>query len=384
MGKEEVRVKYLLVENKCYELIVDFRLLMFSLSELDPNTSTKDIPREMDCVLSSNFSILQFVTYEDLLDFDRNLLVGISLTISKQFLQFKYKGNSPYPPAIPVIDTYERAFEKWDRNVTKQGKEIKECKLENVVLEEETKEDKSRTINFIKNMKKYKDIGCTLPSGVLLEGEPGTGKTLISKTIAHESNMNFKHVVGSDFVEKYVGESAKHVEKVFKELKDKGGGVLFIDEIDAIGGKRDSSDDNKEYRSCLNKLLACMSDASENNIIVIGATNVKEQLDPALIREGRFDLIINIPLPNFESRVKLFELYVGKLKHEENIDYELLAEKSEGKSGAFISSVCNHSGILAVDRGFQKVNQEHLEQAIDKMLRDNKSENNNNIIGFVK
>ena len=113
MGKEEVRVKYLLVENKCYELIVDFRLLMFSLSELDPNTSTKDIPREMDCVLSSNFSILQFVTYEDLLDFDRNLLVGISLTISKQFLQFKYKGNSPYPPAIPVIDSYLRAFEKY-------------------------------------------------------------------------------------------------------------------------------------------------------------------------------------------------------------------------------------------------------------------------------
>ena len=127
-----------------------------------------------------------------------------------------------------------------------------------------------------------------------------------------------------------------------------------------------------------------MSDASENNIIVIGATNVKEQLDPALIREGRFDLIINIPLPDFKSRVELFELYVGKLKHEENIDYELLAEKSEGKSGAFISSVCNHSGILAVDRGFTEVNQEHLEQAIDKMLRDNKSEKNNNIIGFVK
>ena len=98
MGKEEVRVKYLLVENKCYELIVDFRLLMFSLSELDPNTSTKDIPREMDCVLSSNFSILQFITYEDLLDFDRNLLVGISLTISKQFLQFP--SHSPGHPPI--------------------------------------------------------------------------------------------------------------------------------------------------------------------------------------------------------------------------------------------------------------------------------------------
>lgn len=385
MNNEERRVKYLLVNDNCYELVIDFKLLMFSLSKLDPNTSTKDTPREGDCVLSSNFSILQFATYEELLDYDKNILTGIAITLSKQFLQFKYQdNNNPYPPAVPVIDNYDRAFEKWNRNVKKQDKEIKECKLENVVLEDETKEDILRTINFVKNMQKYKDIGATLPSGILLEGNPGTGKTLIAKTIASESNMNFKHVVASDFVQKYVGESAKYVEKTFKELKDKGGGVIFIDELDAIGGKRDSSDDNKEYRSCLNKLLACMSDASENNIIVIGATNVKEQLDPALIREGRFDLIINIPLPNFESRVELFKLYVGKLKHEEGIDYELLATKSEGKSGAFIASVCNHSAMLAVDRGFQKVNQEHLEQTIDKMLRNNKTEKNNNIIGFVK
>lgn len=385
MNNEERRVKYLLVNDNCYELVVDFKLLMFSLSKLDPNTSTKDKPVEKDCVLASNFSILQALTYEELLEFDRNCLVGIALTISKQFLQFKYQdNNNPYPPAVPVIDNYDRAFEKWNRNIKKESKEIKECKLENVVLEDETKEDILRTINFIKNMQKYKDIGATLPSGILLEGEPGTGKTLIAKTIASESNMNFKHVVASDFVQKYVGESAKHVEKTFKELKDKGGGVIFIDELDAIGGKRDSSDDNKEYRNCLNKLLACMSEASENNIIVIGATNVANQLDSALIREGRIDLVINIPLPNFDSRVELFELYVGKLKHEEGIDYELLAEKTEGKSGAFISSVCNHSAMLAVDKGFQKVNQEHLEQTIDKMLRDNKSENNNNIIGFVK
>lgn len=384
MNNEERRVKYLLVDDNCYELVVDFKLLMFSLAKLDPNISTKDIPREGDCALSSNFSILQFTTYEELLDYDKNILTGIAITLSKQFLQFKYQDNNNPYPIIPVIDNYNKAFEKWNRNIKKEDKEIKECKLENVVLEDETKEDILRTINFIKNMDKYKEIGCTLPSGILLEGEPGTGKTLIAKTIASESNMNFEHVVASDFAQKYVGQSSKEVARVFDSLKNKGGGVLFIDEIDAIGQKRDSSDDNKEYRNCLNKLLAEMSEASENNIIVIGATNVADQLDPALKREGRFDQVVTIPLPNFKSRVKLFELYIGKLKHEDDINYELLAEKSKGKSGAFISSVCNHSGMIAVDKGFRKVNQEHLEHTIDKMLRDNKSEESNNVIGFMR
>lgn len=372
MNNEERRVKYLLVNDDCYELVVDFKLLIFSLAKLDPNTSTKDIPQESDCVLSSNFSILQFATYEELLDYHKNLLTGIAITLSKQFLQFKYQDDNPYYTAIPVIDSYNRAFERWERNVKKQDKEIKECKLENVILEEDIKEDILQTINFVKNIEKYKEIGATFPSGILLEGEPGTGKTLVAKSIANESNMNFMHTVASDFAEKYVGQSAKHVEKIFKELKDKGGGVLFIDEIDAIGGKRDSGDDNKEYRSCLNKLLACMSDASENNIIVIGATNVKEQLDPALIREGRFDKVITIPLPSYELRVELFKLYVGKLKHEKDIDYELLAKITEGKNGAFIHTVCNHSGIYAVDKGLRKVNQGCLLHTIERMVRDKK------------
>ena len=153
--------------------------------------------------------------------------------------------------------------------------------------EDEIKEDVLSTINFVKNMEKYKEIGCELPSGILLEGSPGTGKTLLAKSIASESNMNFKSIVASDFLDKYVGESSKRVQEVFDNLNNKGGGLLFIDEIDAIGINREG-DDNKEYRSAMNKLLSCMNDASENSIIVIGATNLVEQLDPALIREGRF------------------------------------------------------------------------------------------------
>lgn len=195
--------------------------------------------------------------------------------------------------------------------------------------------------------------------------------------------MNFTSVVGSDLVQKYVGESAKKVAEIFDELIKKGGGVLFIDEIDAIGAKRESSEDNKEYRACLNKLLACMSDAAENNIIVIGATNIAEQLDPALIREGRIDQIINVPLPNYDSRVELFKLYIGKLKHEDDMDYAELAEKTEGKSGAFIASVCNHSGMYAVDQGCRKVKYEHVLHSMEKMLRDNKEKENKKPIGFL-
>lgn len=195
--------------------------------------------------------------------------------------------------------------------------------------------------------------------------------------------MQFTSVVGSDLVQKYVGESAKRVQKIFDELKDKGGGILFIDEIDAIGAKRENADDNKEYRACLNKLLACMSDAAENNIIVIGATNIAEQLDPALIREGRIDQIINVPLPNFDSRVELFKLYIGKLKHTEDFDYAELAELSEGKSGAFIASVCNHAGMYAVDHGCKEVSYEHVMHTLEKMSRENKEKEKKNPIGFL-
>ena len=174
----------------------------------------------------------------------------------------------------------------------------------------------------------------------------------------------------------------KSNEPIFDELKGKGGGVLFIDEIDAIGAKRENADDNKEYRACLNKLLACMSEAAENNIIVIGATNIAEQLDPALIREGRIDQIINVPLPDFDSRVDLFKLYIGKLKHEDDMDYAELAERTEGKSGAFIASVCNHSGMHAVDLGCKKVSYEHVLHSVEKMLRDNKDKEKKKQIGF--
>lgn len=363
---EKSRKRYFLANDDLYQLTVDFECLLFAFEKLNILTSTKLKPDLEESILISDFSAYQFTDYEELETSNKDTLTRIAILLCKQILKFKYGKTM----SIPIIENYEKAYTRWKENNNKK-KEPKEYKIDDVILEDEVKEDVLSTINFVKNMEKYKEIGCELPSGILLEGLPGTGKTLLAKSIASESNMNFKSIVASDFLDKYVGESSKRVQEVFDNLKNKGGGLLFIDEIDAIGVNR-GGDDNKEYRSAMNKLLSCMNDASENSIIVIGATNLVEQLDPALIREGRFDKVITIPLPSYELRIELFKLYVGKLKHENDIDYKLLAKITEGQTGAFIHTVCNHSGIYAVDKGLHKVNQGCLLHIIERMIRDKK------------
>lgn len=384
-NEELSRERFYVVNDLCYKIVINYKYFTMYMYELDAELSTDEIPTVKECIFSSEFTISDTVKFEELTSAQKNSIQRTATSVARQFLDFRFNAGKSLKDKIYInihLD-YASARKQWkEKSVLAKSIDCEKCKLEDVILDAETKEDILRTINFVKNMKDYLEIGCKLPSGILLEGPPGTGKTLISKTIASEGKMNFTSVVGSDLVQKYVGESAKKVAAIFDELIKKGGGVLFIDEIDAIGAKRESSEDNKEYRACLNKLLACMSDAAENNIIVIGATNIAEQLDPALIREGRIDQIINVPLPNYDSRVELFKLYIGKLKHEDDMDYAELAEKTEGKSGAFIASVCNHSGMYAVDQGCKKVKYEHVLHSMEKMLRDNKEKDNKKPIGF--
>ena len=385
-NEELSRERFYVVNDLCYKIVINYKYFTMYMYELDAELSTDETPTIKECIFSSEFTISDTVKFEELTSVPKNSIQRTATSIARQFLDFRFNAGKSLKEKIYInihLD-YASARKQWkEKSVLAKSIDCEKCKLEDVILDAETKEDILRTINFVKNMKDYLEIGCKLPSGILLEGPPGTGKTLISKTIASEGKMNFTSVVGSDLVQKYVGESAKKVAAIFDELIKKGGGVLFIDEIDAIGAKRESSEDNKEYRACLNKLLACMSDAAENNIIVIGATNIAEQLDPALIREGRIDQIINVPLPNYDSRVELFKLYIGKLKHEDDMDYAELAEKTEGKSGAFIASVCNHSGMYAVDQGCKKVKYEHVLHSMEKMLRDNKEKDNKKPIGFL-
>ena len=384
--EENRESRYYLVNDHLYEMAINYDAMQVNIYLLDQKLSTEETAITNSIVMNNSLTANSFVGKENPLEaYHKIKIIYNCRSMTRQILNFKYKEDRK--ATISYFESYKEAYKKWkevrEENEVENSK-IRECTLENIILSDETKEDILSTINFVKRIEKYKAMGCVVPAGILLEGPPGTGKSLCAKTIAQEGNMNFKSIVASDLVQKYVGESAKRIEKEFNDLIKAGGGIMFIDEIDAIGIQRSSSDENKEYRAALNKLLACMSEASDNNVIVICATNMKDQLDPALIREGRIDKVIKVPLPDHDSRVKLFELYVNKLQHEDNIDYEELAKKTADKSGAFIAACCNHAGIYAVDQGADKTSMEHLLHTLNKMLNNrDDSENKQNPIGFV-
>ena len=311
---------------------------------------------------------------------DENTLVFTTnalALLTKKILRLKYGNEIP-------ISMHSAGYEAVDKLIANRGNtnktnNKKEIGLDGVILDDETKKAILRTINFVKKRDLYVDMGCTLPGGILLFGEPGTGKSLMAEVIARESNYKFKFVCASELLGQYVGSSASNIRKIFDELK-KENSILYIDEIDAVGSKRQDDDNSKEYRSALNQLLSCMSDPQYDKIVVMASTNIPEQLDPALTREGRFDLKVEIKKPTKEMRVDLFKLYVGKLKHDENIDYEFLADKTDGKVGAFIATLCNFAGMRAVDEESPVTTMEHLLAELDNMTNNSLDKKKEEII----
>lgn len=311
---------------------------------------------------------------------DENTLVFTTnalALLTKKILRLKYGNEIP-------ISMYSTGYEAVDKLIANKGdtnkaKNKKEVGLDGVILDGETKKAILRTINFVKKRDLYVDMGCTLPGGILLFGEPGTGKSLMAEVIARESNYKFKFVCASELLGQYVGSSASNIRKIFDELK-KENSILYIDEIDAVGSKRQDDDNSKEYRSALNQLLSCMSDPQYDKIVVMASTNIPEQLDPALTREGRFDLKVEIKKPDKQMRIDLFKLYVGKLKHEDDIDYEFLADKTEGKVGAFIATLCNFAGMRAVDEESPVTTMEHLLAELDNMTNNSLDKKKEEII----
>lgn len=311
---------------------------------------------------------------------DENTLVFTTnalALLTKKILRLKYGNEIP-------ISMHSAGYEAVDKLIANRGNinktnNKKEVGLDGVILDKETKKAILRTINFVKKRDLYLDMGCTLPGGILLFGEPGTGKSLMAEVIAKESNYKFKFVCASELLGQYVGSSASNIRKIFDELK-KENSILYIDEIDAVGSKRQDDDNSKEYRSALNQLLSCMSDPQYDKIVVMASTNIPEQLDPALTREGRFDLKVEIKKPTKEMRVDLFKLYVGKLKHDENIDYEFLADKTDGKVGAFIATLCNFAGMRAVDEESPITTMEHLLAELDNMTNNSLDKKKEEII----
>ena len=243
-------------------------------------------------------------------------------------------------------------------------------RFDDVAGEDEAKENLAEIVEYLHDPKKYTEIGASMPKGILLVGPPGTGKTMLAKAVAGEANVPFFSMSGSEFVEMFVGMGASKVRDLFNQAKEKAPGIVFIDEIDAIGGKRDSRiGGNDEREQTLNQLLTEM-DGFEGNtgVIILAATNRPESLDPALTRPGRFDRRVPVELPDLKGREAILRVHAKKVKTEPNIDYSAVARMASGASGAELANIVNEAALRAVRDGRNTVTQSDLEESIEVVI----------------
>ncbi|MEH3115317.1 ATP-dependent zinc metalloprotease FtsH [Pedobacter terrae] len=237
---------------------------------------------------------------------------------------------------------------------------------------EEAKTEVMEIVDFLKNPKKYTDLGGKIPKGALLVGSPGTGKTLLAKAVAGEAQVPFFSLSGSDFVEMFVGVGASRVRDLFKQAKDKSPCIIFIDEIDAIGrarGKNGVMGGNDERENTLNQLLVEMDGFGTNtHVIILAATNRADVLDKALLRAGRFDRQIYVDLPDVIERKQIFEVHIAPLKKSEELDTEFLAKQTPGFSGADIANVCNEAALIAARKNKSSVDKQDFLDAVDRIV----------------
>lgn len=243
-------------------------------------------------------------------------------------------------------------------------------KFSDVAGEDEAKENLQEIVNYLHDPLKYKEIGASMPKGILLVGPPGTGKTMLAKAVAGESNVPFFSMSGSEFVEMFVGMGASKVRDLFKQAKEKAPCIVFIDEIDAIGKKRDGNiSGNDEREQTLNQLLTEMDGFESNNgVVILAATNRPESLDPALTRPGRFDRRVPVELPDLKGREEILKVHARKVKTESGIDYGKIARMASGASGAELANIVNEAALRAIRDNRNAVNQSDLEESIEVVI----------------
>ena len=243
-------------------------------------------------------------------------------------------------------------------------------RFSDVAGEDEAKENLSEIVDYLHNPKKYTDVGASMPKGVLLVGPPGTGKTMLAKAVAGESNVPFFSMSGSEFVEMFVGMGASKVRDLFGQAKEKAPCIVFIDEIDAIGKKRDGQmGGNDEREQTLNQLLTEMDGFEGNNgVIILAATNRPESLDPALTRPGRFDRRVPVELPDLAGREAILKVHAKKIKASDDVDLHTIARMASGASGAELANIINEAALRAVRSGRTVVNESDLEESIEVVI----------------
>ncbi|MEE3409159.1 MAG: ATP-dependent zinc metalloprotease FtsH, partial [Erysipelotrichaceae bacterium] len=241
-----------------------------------------------------------------------------------------------------------------------------------VAGEDEAKELLSEIVDYLHNPGRYAEIGANIPKGALLVGPPGTGKTLLAKAVAGEANVPFFSISGSDFVEMFVGMGAAKVRDLFKQANEKAPCIIFIDEIDTIGKKRDGISGiggNDEREQTLNQLLSEMDGFNASKgVIILGATNRPDSLDPALLRPGRFDRRIPVELPDLKGRVDILKVHAKKVKMGDNVDFDAIARMAVGASGAELANMINEAALRAVRSGRKFVTQSDLEESVEVVI----------------
>ena len=271
-----------------------------------------------------------------------------------------YRASASKPQLVPSILTNnkENSREKNKSNIS----------FDNVAGLDEIKEELQETIDFINNPNKYRKMGANIPKGILFYGPPGTGKTLLAKAVAGETDATFLYSSGSEFVEKYVGVGAKRVRGLFEKAAQEPPSIIFIDEIDAIGTKR-NLDSNNEKDQTLNQLLVEMDGFNANKaVIVIGATNRLDLLDEALLRPGRFDRHIYIGNPNMKSREQILKVHTRNKPLDKSVDINNIAKKTHGLSGAELANIANEAAIIAVRNEQNKIDISHFNAALERVL----------------
>uniref|UniRef100_A0A8D0C7U1 ATP-dependent zinc metalloprotease YME1L1 n=1 Tax=Salvator merianae TaxID=96440 RepID=A0A8D0C7U1_SALMN len=278
------------------------------------------------------------------------LLLGVYGLSKNSFLSVRFRTTSGLDAAVDPIQM---------KNVT----------FEHVKGVEEAKQELQEVVEFLKNPQKFTVLGGKLPKGILLVGPPGTGKTLLARAVAGEADVPFYYASGSEFDEMFVGVGASRIRNLFREAKANAPCVIFIDELDSVGGKRIESPMHPYSRQTINQLLAEMDGFKPNEgVIIIGATNFPEALDNALIRPGRFDMQVTVPRPDVRGRTEILKWYLNKIKYDESVDPEIIARGTVGFSGAELENLVNQAALKAAIDGKDMVTMKELEFSKDKIL----------------
>ena len=286
------------------------------------------------------------------------IFIGLGQLMTRQLM--KKAGGGPNSMMFNMGKSNAKVYVKSSNGI----------KFSDVAGEDEAKENLAEIVDYLHNPDKYSEIGASMPKGILLVGPPGTGKTLLAKAVAGEANVPFFSMSGSEFVEMFVGMGASKVRDLFKQAKEKAPCIVFIDEIDAIGGKRDGRvGGNDEREQTLNQLLTEM-DGFEGNtgVILLAATNRPETLDPALTRPGRFDRRVPVELPDLKGREEILKVHARKIKIAPDVDFEQIARMASGASGAELANIVNEAALRAVRSGRKSATQADLVESIEVVI----------------